>query len=71
MRKRKPVKKQNVISLRISDSELESLHEIMEMSHMRVTEVLREAIKLIRPSSLGAPPALSLSQSRRRQHENA
>ncbi len=71
MRKRKPVKKQNVISLRISDSELESLHEIMEMSHMRVTEVLREAIKLIRPSSPGAAPVLSLSQSSRRQHENA
>ncbi len=70
MRKRKPVKKQNVISLRISDSELESLREIMEMSHMKVTEVLREAIKLIRPSSPGVPPVLSLSQNRR-QHENA
>jgi hypothetical protein len=50
MRKRKPIrKKQNVISLRVSDDELASLREIMAMTQKSVTDVLREAIKLVRP----------------------
>ncbi|HEY6871821.1 MAG TPA: hypothetical protein VI298_03725 [Geobacteraceae bacterium] len=71
MSKRKPLRKQNVISLRISDSELESLHEIMEMTQMRVTEVLREAIRLISPSAPGRSRSLPRRQKHRQPHESA
>lgn len=57
--------KSNVVSLRVSDEEWESLRETMSRLHLdRVSDVMREAFKLLAvsaPSLADAAPAPSLS----------
>ncbi len=38
----------NVISMRISDEERETLQEIMEHSHKSVSDIMREAMELLK-----------------------
>ena len=41
----------NVISMRISDEERETLQEIMEHSHKSVSDIMREAMELLAKES--------------------
>lgn len=45
-RKYKNPKKPNIISMRISDEEMESIQQIMEQTNKRATDLMREAFAL-------------------------
>lgn len=45
-RKYKNPRKPNIISMRISDEEMESIHQIMEETDKRATDLMREAFAL-------------------------
>ena len=47
-RKYKNPKKPNIISMRISDEEMESIQQIMDQPNKRATDLMREAFMLFR-----------------------
>jgi predicted transcriptional regulator len=57
MRKYKAQKKTNVISIRVSDEEMEGIQQMIQATNMRASQVMREAFQLMAKQWLQTHPA--------------